>query len=193
MGVVGCGGPVAFQGERTLKIAGTPRPFPVVPPAPAEAPVPAVPQVPAAPAPEPQRVELRDDKIVINEKIQFQRNKSTIKAVSFSLLIEVAAVIKKHPHIKKIRVEGHASSEGAARHNKRLSHDRARAVMRFLIGQGVPKTHLVAKGFGSELPIADNDTPEGREKNRRVEFNIIEQDKPSATTTTTPTATPTTK
>lgn len=157
--LVGCGKPVAFQGESTLKITGQP------PPAVAE------------PAPEPPRVELRDNKIVINEKIQFEYDKATILEVSFGLLNEVASVIRQNPHIKKIQIEGHASSEGGADHNRRLSEERARSVMRYLVDRGaVPKDRLVAKGFGIDRPIADNGTQEGRERNRRVEFNIMEQD-----------------
>ena len=162
IGLVACTKPIAFQGESTLKIAGEAPPPPAAPP----------------PAPEPPpRVEVRDNKIAINEKIQFEYNKATIKEVSFSLLSEVAAVIKKNPHIKKIQIEGHASSEGNPGHNKRLSDERAKAVMGYLVKQGsIPKEQLVAKGFGIEKPIGDNNTPEGREQNRRVEFNIVEQD-----------------
>jgi OOP family OmpA-OmpF porin len=156
--LAGCGRPVVFEGESTLKITG--------------APPPAV----AVSAPEPPRVELRDNKIVINEKIQFEYDKATIREVSFSLLDEVAAVIEKNPHIKKIQIEGHASSEGEAGHNQRLSEDRARAVMRYLVGRRVAKERMVARGFGIDRPIADNGTPEGRERNRRVELNIVEQD-----------------
>jgi OOP family OmpA-OmpF porin len=157
-----CAKPVVFQGESTLKITGAPPP-----------PVAAAP----APAPEPARVEVRDNKIVINEKIQFEYDKAKIMEVSFSLLNEVAAVIKKNPHIKKIQIEGHASSEGDARHNQQLSDERARSVMRYLVDKGgIPKDQLIAKGFGIDRPIADNGTPEGREQNRRVEFNILEQD-----------------
>jgi OOP family OmpA-OmpF porin len=89
----------------------------------------------------------------------------------------VASVIRQNPHIKKIQIEGHASSEGEAGHNRRLSDERARSVMRYLVDRGtVPKERLVAKGFGIDRPIADNSTQEGRERNRRVEFNIMEQD-----------------
>jgi len=156
--VWGCGKPVVFQGENTLKISG------------------AAPPAAVAPAPAPPRVEVRDNKIVIAEKIQFEYDKATILPASFGLLDEVAAVIKQNPHIKKIQIEGHASSEGGADHNQRLSDDRARSVMAYLAGHGVPKERLVARGFGVDRPIADNDTPEGRERNRRVEFNIVEQD-----------------
>jgi OOP family OmpA-OmpF porin len=156
--VWGCGKPVVFQGESTLKISGA-------------APVAAV-----APAPAPPRVEVRDNKIVIAEKIQFEYDKATILPASFGLLDEVVAVIKQNPHIKKIQIEGHASSEGDADHNQRLSDDRARSVMAYLSGHGVPKERLLARGFGVDRPIAGNDTPEGRERNRRVEFNIVEQE-----------------
>jgi OOP family OmpA-OmpF porin len=156
--VWGCGKPVVFQGESTLKISGAP------------------PAAAVAPAPTPPRVEVRDNKIVIAEKIQFEYDKATILPASFGLLDEVAAVIKQNPHIKKIQIEGHASSEGDADHNQRLSDDRARSVMAYLSEHGVPKERLLARGFGVNRPIADNDTPEGRERNRRVEFNIVEQE-----------------
>ncbi len=158
LGAGGCGGkPVVFQGESTLKITGAAPP-------------------PAQPVAEQPRVEVRDNQIAINEKIQFEYDKATIMEVSFSLLNEVAAVIKKNPHIKKIQIEGHASSEGDAAHNQRLSDERARSVMAYLVKQGVPKDALIARGYGIDRPIATNDTPDGREKNRRVEFNILEQD-----------------
>jgi OOP family OmpA-OmpF porin len=121
-------------------------------------------------------VEVLDNKIEIHEKIQFEYNKATIKEVSYGLLNEIVDVIKKAPHIKKIRIEGHASSEGDKGHNKKLSDERAKAVMKYLVDHGIPQEELVAKGYGSEKPIADNATEEGKEKNRRVEFNIIEQD-----------------
>jgi outer membrane protein OmpA-like peptidoglycan-associated protein len=158
--LLGCGGKtVAFQGESTLGITGDP------------------PKVEAPPAPkvDPPRVEVRDNKITIAEKIQFAYDKATILQASFSLLDEVAAVIAKNPHIKKIQIEGHASADGEAGHNMRLSDQRARAVVTYLTGKGV-KASLVPVGFGVTKPIADNGSREGREANRRVEFNILEQD-----------------
>jgi Outer membrane protein and related peptidoglycan-associated (lipo)proteins len=121
-------------------------------------------------------VEVRDNKIQINEKIQFEHAKANIKEESHSLLNEVVSVIKANPHIKKIAIEGHASSEGNADFNRRLSDDRAKAVRQYLISQGIADAMLTAKGFGSDKPIASNDDEAGREKNRRVEFNIVEQD-----------------
>jgi hypothetical protein len=60
--------------------------------------------------------------------------------------------------------------------NLKLSDDRAKSVMKYLVDKGIDKDRLTAKGYGSTKPIAENDTEEGREKNRRVEFNIVAQD-----------------
>jgi len=165
--MIGCGRVIAFEGATPINIAGDPPPLPPPPP-----PEPA----PEPPKP-PPRVEVRDNKIEIREKIQFEYNKADIKEVSYDLLNEIAQVIKDNPHIKKIQVEGHASSEGNDAYNMRLSDSRAKAVVAYLVNKGgIPADKLVAKGFGETKPIADNETEEGREKNRRVEFNIIEQD-----------------
>ena len=152
-------GPTVFQGKSGIAIVGEP---PAPPPPP--------------PPPPPKRVELRENRIVINEKVQFELNKAAILEVSHGLLGEVADVIKKNPQLKKLQVEGHASSEGNAKKNEKLSADRAKAVMNYLVSQGVDAKMLTSKGFGSSVPLADNATEEGREKNRRVEFNILEQD-----------------
>ncbi|WP_437576839.1 OmpA family protein [Sorangium sp. So ce887] len=158
LGSAACGGITAFEGGRAFTVVGQPPPPPPPPP------------------PEKKRVEVTADKIVINEKILFEHNKAGIRVESHSLLNEVVDTIKKHPHIKKIAIEGHASADGADEHNLKLSDRRSKAVMEFLVQHGIPQSMLTAKGFGETKPIADNESEEGREKNRRVEFNIVEQD-----------------
>jgi OOP family OmpA-OmpF porin len=165
LGVMGCG-PTVFQGDTGLKIIG---------------------DLPPAPAPKkviekvPERAKIVDNKIVINEKIQFQYDSAVILEVSHSILDEVVKVMQDNPHVKKVRVEGHASDEGrgaaANEYNKRLSDRRAKSVADYLISKGVVATRLESVGYGVERPLAANDTEENREKNRRVEFNIVEQDK----------------
>ncbi|HET7505035.1 MAG TPA: OmpA family protein [Kofleriaceae bacterium] len=157
LGVASCSQPVVFQGQSTLPVTGTP-PAPVVAARP------------------PPRVEVRDNKIEIHDKIQFDFDKATIKEASFGLMNEIAAVIAKNPQIKRIRIEGHASAEGTPAHNKTLSDERAKSVMKYLTSHGITPGELVAIGYGTERPIADNTSEEGREKNRRVEFVILEQD-----------------
>lgn len=125
-----------------------------------------------------KRVQVRADHIEIGEKIQFKANEAVIEEVSFPLLEEIATVIRQNPHIRKLRIEGHASSEGDAAVNQSLSEKRAEAVKEHLVTRGkVSEGVLESKGYGAEKAIADNETEEGREKNRRVEFNILEQDK----------------
>lgn len=157
LGLWSCSSPVVFQGESTLPVTSTP-PTRVVETRP------------------PPRVEVRDNKIEIHDKIQFDYDKATIKEASFGLMNEIASVIGKNPQIKRIRIEGHASAEGNAGHNKTLSDDRARSVMKYLTEHGVSSGELTAIGYGADRPIADNATEDGREKNRRVEFLIVEQD-----------------
>lgn len=160
-----CGGVTNFQGQSAFAVTGTP---PAPPPAP--------PPPPEEPPPPPARVEVRSDKIEIKEKIQFEYNKAVILPASYSLLDEIADIIKKNAHIKKLSIEGHASSEGNPQHNLKLSDDRAQSVRKYLIDKGVDAGRLTAKGFGAKRPIATNDTDEGKEQNRRVEFLIVEQD-----------------
>lgn len=124
----------------------------------------------------PKRVVVAANRIEIREKIQFKLNEAVIESVSDSLLAEVASVIKSNPQIRKLRIEGHASADGDAAVNAKLSDARAQSVRDHLIQRGgVPAEILESKGYGTEKPIASNDTEEGREKNRRVEFNIVEQ------------------
>lgn len=156
-----CGGATTFQGSASAPIVGTPPPPPVVK---------------ADPPPPPPRVEVRNNQIVISEKIQFDEAKATIKPESNSLLDEIVATFQKNPQIKKVSIDGFASSEGDAKFNKKLSDDRAKSVMAYLVAHGVDKARVTAMGYGVEKPIADNSTEDGREKNRRVEFNILEQE-----------------
>ena len=116
-------------------------------------------------------------KIEITEKVMFDTGKASIKVDSHQLLKDVAEVMANHKNIKKIRVEGHTDSVGKDKSNKKLSENRAKAVKDFLVSAGVDAGRLESQGFGEERPVATNDTDEGKEKNRRVEFNILEQGK----------------
>jgi outer membrane protein OmpA-like peptidoglycan-associated protein len=128
------------------------------------------------PEPEPERVAVKEDKIEISEVVQFETDSAVLLPESEGLLAEVAKAIQDHPDIKRVQVEGHTDSRASDSYNQQLSQKRAKAVREFLIGQGVDKKRLVAKGFGESTPIADNETDEGRFKNRRVEFKILERE-----------------
>ena len=103
--------------------------------------------------------------------IEFETGKATIKPKSYALLDQIAQTfIDNESYI--IEVQGHTDNTGKAELNKRLSDQRANAVMQYLINKGVPAERLSAMGYGPDVPIADNKTAAGRQKNRRVEFKI---------------------
>ncbi len=120
-----------------------------------------------------QLVVLRVDKIEILQKVFFKTAKATIQKRSFELLNQVAEVLKSHPDIAHIQVEGHTDTVGRPAKNQALSQARAESVKAYLVKQGVDEDRLVAKGFGQDKPIETNSTAVGRAANRRVEFNIL--------------------
>jgi outer membrane protein OmpA-like peptidoglycan-associated protein len=117
---------------------------------------------------------VKEGKINITEQVKFQTASANLEtdAATASILAAVADVLKKHPELKKVRVEGHTDNEGDVTRNKGLSARRADTVVKWLTAHGVDKSRLSSQGFGQEKPIADNKTPEGRKQNRRVEFHI---------------------
>ena len=103
--------------------------------------------------------------------IEFESGKATIKAKSYPLLDQIAQIfLENEDYI--IEVQGHTDATGKAEANKKLSQDRADAVKKYLANKGVAESRMTAVGYGQEKPIADNKTKAGRQKNRRVEFNI---------------------
>ena len=119
-----------------------------------------------------QLVVITAERLVIKDKVYFATGRSTILAKSFPLLDQVAEVIKGHPELKHVVVEGHTDSVGKAETNRKLSQDRANAVMAYLVKKGVAAERLAARGYGPDRPAAENSTAAGREQNRRVEFTL---------------------
>ncbi len=125
--------------------------------------------------PTPQLVVVTKEKIEILQKVFFFTNKSTIKRESYPVLDQVAEVMIGNPAIARVRVEGHTDSRGRDAYNMKLSQGRADSVKAYLVKKGVDPARLDAVGYGETLPIADNNTTEGRAENRRVEFTILAQ------------------
>jgi outer membrane protein OmpA-like peptidoglycan-associated protein len=138
------------------------------------APPPPPPAPPPAPPPPQEKVVVTEEQIITLEPIYFDFDKSTIKPVSYPVLDQVAQVMRDRPTVI-VRVEGHTDSVGSDKYNQRLSERRAHAVVKYLIGKGIESNRLQAAGFGESRPIAPNETPEGRAKNRRTEFHIVTQ------------------
>jgi outer membrane protein OmpA-like peptidoglycan-associated protein len=121
----------------------------------------------------PSLISFKDDgEIQLLEPIQFETAKSTIKQVSYPILDEVVALLSSRKDLK-IGVHGHTDSVGSDEMNLQLSKDRAASCVRYLVAKGIAAGRLQSEGFGETKPVATNDTPEGRAKNRRTEFKVI--------------------
>ena len=104
--------------------------------------------------------------------ILFDTGKSSIKAESTSVMVDIIQILNEYPNAK-FTVEGHTDSVGSASLNQKLSESRANSVRDFLIDKGIGADRLSAIGYGEDKPIATNNTRAGRTQNRRVEINLI--------------------
>jgi outer membrane protein OmpA-like peptidoglycan-associated protein len=109
---------------------------------------------------------------VVLENIFFDFNKATLRNESIAELNRLARILEDNATMK-IEIGGHTDDKGSDAYNENLSENRAESVVNYLIGQGVNKSRLTFKGYGESTPIATNDTEEGRQENRRVEFEVI--------------------
>ena len=121
------------------------------------------------------RVKVACEQVEINERVYFDFDTATIQARSHGLLNDVASVLKSARFLHLIRVEGHTDSQGTPEYNRALALRRAQAVADYLTTRGVRGTMLQVAGLGEDAPIASNDTEEGRARNRRVVFVIVDR------------------
>jgi outer membrane protein OmpA-like peptidoglycan-associated protein/tetratricopeptide (TPR) repeat protein len=108
--------------------------------------------------------------MVLNN-IFFDFDKASLRADSKSELARVLNLLKKNPGMK-IEISGHTDNKGSAAYNQKLSEARAKSVIDFLISMEIEKQRLTYKGYGFTNPVASNDTEEGRQLNRRIEFKV---------------------
>lgn len=114
------------------------------------------------------------DSIILNMpgNVTFQTNSSDINSGFYQVLNSVAIVLKEFDKTV-VDVAGHADSVGADDKNMELSQRRASSVSSYLGAQGIDAQRLITVGYGETRPIASNDTPEGRQQNRRVEITLL--------------------
>jgi OOP family OmpA-OmpF porin len=122
------------------------------------------PPPPPAPPPIPQALVL--------EGVVFASDSAELEAVSTTILDTVAGSLVANPGVR-VEIGGHTDSTHTNAHNQALSEKRARAVAAYLVSKGVKPGQLTTKGYGEDSPIADNATPQGRAKNRRVEMKRL--------------------
>jgi outer membrane protein OmpA-like peptidoglycan-associated protein len=123
----------------------------------------------------PRTVRVTQEEVLLLQQIQFDFDEATIDATSQPVLDEVAQALKDHPEILSVEVQGHTDEKGTKEYNKRLSQRRAEAVQQALIRRGIAADRLNAKGYGNDVPLDESTTDAGRQKNRRVEFKIVQK------------------
>lgn len=112
-------------------------------------------------------------RIVLNN-IFYDFNKATLRPESEAELDRLYKLLNENPTLK-IEISGHTDNVGSASYNQKLSESRAKSVVNYLLDKGIDQTRLTFKGYGFNRPVAGNDTEEGRQQNRRTEFEIMDK------------------
>jgi outer membrane protein OmpA-like peptidoglycan-associated protein len=114
---------------------------------------------------------LKADSLIILNEFLFETNSSSLKGDQFKELNEIMDFLIDHPSLI-VKISGHTDNTGTESHNLTLSKNRAEVIAEYLIGNGVEVERVTFQGLGSSKPLAPNNTPAGRSKNRRVELLI---------------------
>lgn len=120
--------------------------------------------------PEPPK-SFREGEVVILENLYFSSGESEVLQQSYNELFLLKEFLERNPEMK-IEFRGHTDSQGTFEYNDKLSEARAKAVADYMASMGIDRHRMTWVGFGKSLPVADNNTAEGRRKNRRVEYRI---------------------
>ncbi|MFA5405124.1 MAG: OmpA family protein [Ignavibacteria bacterium] len=115
---------------------------------------------------------VEEPEIITIENVYFDFGKAEVKSESYPELDKIVRLMFDNPGIQ-IEISAHTDNVGSDDFNLSLSQSRAESVLNYIVSNGIPANRLSAKGFGSSKSIADNNTEQGRQKNRRVEFKII--------------------
>ncbi len=124
---------------------------------------------PADDIPKKESLAVEIGKPIVLEGLVFEFNSAKIRPVSEPVLQNALTIMKENPTIQ-VEIHGHTDNIGKASYNLKLSQARANSVRQWLVDRGVDPGRMATKGFGFVRPIAPNDTEEGRQKNRRIEF-----------------------
>jgi outer membrane protein OmpA-like peptidoglycan-associated protein len=106
------------------------------------------------------------------DHVHFDIDKATLRPDSYKQLTELLEYLQRHPDIK-IEIAGHTDNTGGDAHNLKLSQDRANTIRNYLLKKGIKPVQVTAKGYGSSVPVADNNTDTGKQMNRRTEVRIL--------------------
>ena len=108
------------------------------------------------------------------DRLEFETDSAKLKASSQEQLANFASILKAYPQVN-LKIGGYTDNTGNAAHNLKLSQDRAASTLNELVSLGVAKSRLAAEGYGQQFPVADNATPEGRQRNRRIDVRVTQK------------------
>ncbi|MCC7536105.1 MAG: OmpA family protein [Deltaproteobacteria bacterium] len=117
---------------------------------------------------------VEDDQIIILEKIYFETDSAVIQERSFPIIEAVARTLVGNPQIRLVEIQGHADERATDEYNIRLTRDRAAAVLEAIVQRGVERSRLRSAGYGERCPVDPRHNDEAWERNRRVEFKILQ-------------------
>lgn len=112
------------------------------------------------------------DNTLKNRIVEFESGSAVLTGTGSQILDEMVLALNKLQH-KNIKIIGHTDNVGQPQKNIQLSQSRAQAVKAYLVSKGIAATRLSLAGLGADRPVADNNTAEGRKKNRRIEFEVL--------------------
>ena len=112
--------------------------------------------------------------VTVLKNIFFDTDSYALKEKSITELQRVIRFLQENPSVR-IEISGHTDNTGQPAYNQKLSESRALSVYNYLISNGIDKYRISFRGYGHTRPVATNDTPEGRQQNRRIEFRVLEK------------------
>lgn len=118
-------------------------------------------------------IRVTQTRVETDGSVQFESGSAVLLTTSYATLNTIARVMNDAPYLQ-LRIEGHTDNAASEEANLDLSRERAVTVLRYLVAQGIQEYRLQAEGFGETRPVDSNRTAEGRSRNRRVEFHIVE-------------------
>jgi OOP family OmpA-OmpF porin len=118
-------------------------------------------------------IELVEDRIVLEERVLFDKNFARVKSAGRVVLAAVMTLWKQHPEWERLQIEGHADETGGAAFNQRLSERRAARVRDALVALGAAPDRIAVEGFGNTRPLVPGRDEAALQKNRRVEIVVV--------------------
>ena len=133
-----------------------------------------IPEAPAFTIEDVEELQESIDELIEGKVVEFELNSDVLTPVGIALLDEILAALEQFPAVP-IEIAGHTDSQGDALENMDLSERRAQAALDYFEANGQDTARFVVKGYGEDVPVASNDTAEGRARNRRIEFKALEE------------------